>query len=179
MREALLALFLSSAEPLSREQLASICDDNPDCAGWEAELDTLLAVGEGVLQLVCVAGGYRLQIHPRHNALLARLHVEAPRPLSKATLETLAVIAYQQPVTRPEIEQWRGVAVSAQIMQQLQDRGWIMVAGHRETPGRPALWVTTPQFLEHFSLASLAGLPTIIGAAEAGCEEEKGRRDPS
>ena len=179
MREALLALFLSSAEPLSREQLASICDDNPDCVGWEAELDTLLAVGEGVLQLVCVAGGYRLQIHPRHNALLARLHVEAPRPLSKATLETLAVIAYQQPVTRPEIEHWRGVAVSAQIMQQLQDRGWIMVAGHRETPGRPALWVTTSQFLEHFSLASLAGLPTIIGAAEAGCEEEKGRRDPS
>jgi segregation and condensation protein B len=78
----------------------------------------------------------------------------------------LAVIAYQQPVTRPEIEHWRGVAVSTQIMQQLQDRSWIMVAGHRETPGRPALWVTTPQFLEHFSLASLAGLPTVMGAAE-------------
>lgn len=166
MREALLALFLSSAEPLSHERLASIFDNNPDCAGWESELDVLLAVGEGPLQLICVAEGYRLQIHPRHNALLARLHVEAPRPLSKATLETLAVIAYQQPVTRPEIEHWRGVTVSTQIMQQLQDQGWIVVAGHRETPGRPALWVTTSQFLEHFSLASLADLPTVMGAIE-------------
>lgn len=164
MREALLALFLSSAEPISREHLAALLDDDPDCGGWEAALETLLAVGEGPLQLVSVAGGYRLQIHPRHNALLARLHVEAPRPLSKATLETLAVIAYQQPITRPEIEHWRGVAVSAQIMQQLQERGWIMVAGHRDTPGRPALWVTTPGFLAHFSLPSLEALPKVMAA---------------
>ncbi|MBU2823328.1 SMC-Scp complex subunit ScpB, partial [Acidithiobacillus ferrooxidans] len=129
MREALLALFLSSAEPLTRARLADIFDGDPGCAGWEAALDMLLATGEGPLQLVCVAGGYRLQIHPRHNALVARLHMEPPRPLSRATLETLAVIAYQQPVTRPEIEHWRGVAVSVQIMQQLQERGWITTSG--------------------------------------------------
>ena len=166
MREALLALFLSSAEPLTRARLAGIFDGDPGCAGWEAALDMLLATGEGPLQLVCVAGGYRLQIHPRHNALVARLHVEPPRPLSRATLETLAVIAYQQPVTRPEIEHWRGVAVSVQIMQQLQERGWITISGHRDTPGRPALWVTTSGFLEHFSLPSLAALPEIVTMEE-------------
>ena len=166
MREALLALFLSSAEPLTRARLAGIFDGDPDCVGWEAALNTLLATGEGPLQLVCVADGYRLQIHPRHNALVTRLHVEPPRPLSRATLETLAVIAYQQPVTRPEIEHWRGVAVSVQILQQLQERGWITISGHRDTPGRPALWVTTPGFLEHFSLPSLAALPEIVTVDE-------------
>ena len=166
MREALLALFLSSAEPLTSTRLAGIFDGDPDCVGWEAALNTLLATGEGPLQLVCVADGYRLQIHPRHNALVARLHVEPPRPLSRATLETLAVIAYQQPVTRPEIEHWRGVAVSVQIMQQLQERGLITISGHRDTPGRPALWVTTPGFLEHFSLPSLAALPEIVTVDE-------------
>lgn len=162
MREALLALLLSSAEPLSRERLAAILGDDPAYAGWEAALDILLAAGDGPLQLVSVAGGYRLQIHPRHHDLLARLHVDAPRPLSKAVLETLAVIAYQQPVTRPEIEHWRGVSVNAQIMQQLQELGWIAVVGHRETPGRPALWATTAEFMQHFGLASLKDLPTVI-----------------
>jgi len=76
------------------------------------------------------------------------------------------VIAYQQPVTRPEIEHWRGVAVSVQIMQQLQERGWITISGHRDTPGRPALWVTTPGFLEHFSLPSRAALPEIVTMEE-------------
>ena len=166
MREALLALFLSSAEPLTRARLAGIFDGDPDCVEWEAALNTLLATGEGPLQLVCVADGYRLQIHPRHNALVARLHVEPPRPLSRATLETLAVIAYQQPVTRPEIEHWRGVAVSVQILQQLQERDWITISGHRDTPGRPALWVTTPGYLEQFSLPSLAALPEIVTVDE-------------
>ncbi len=162
MREALLALFLSSAEPLSREQLAGIFADDPEYAGWEAALEILLATGEGPMQLVAVAGGYRLQIHPRHHALLARLHVEAPRPLSKAVLETLAVIAYQQPVTRPEIEHWRGVSVGASIMQQLQELGWIAVVGHRESPGRPALWATTSEFMQHFALTSLEDLPVAM-----------------
>lgn len=161
MREALLALFLSSTEPLSRAQLATLFADDPAYAGWEAALDILLATGEGPLQLVSVAGGYRLQIHPRHHGLLARLHVDAPRPLSKAVLETLAVIAYQQPVTRPEIEHWRGVSVNAQIMQQLQELGWISVVGYRETPGRPALWATTSEFMQHFGLASLEDLPVV------------------
>ena len=174
MREALLALFLSSAEPLTRARLADIFDGDPGCAGWEAALDMLLATGEGPLQLVCVAGGYRLQIHPRHNALVARLHMEPPRPLSRATLETLAVIAYQQPVTRPEIEHWRGVAVSVQIMQQLQERGWITTSGHRDTPGRPALWVTTPGFLEHFSLPSLAVLPEVVAVEESQTDMQTG-----
>ncbi|MBU2855745.1 SMC-Scp complex subunit ScpB [Acidithiobacillus ferrooxidans] len=174
MREALLALFLSSAEPITRARLADIFDSDPGCAGWEAALDMLLATGDGPLQLVCVAGGYRLQIHPRHNALVARLHVEPPRPLSRATLETLAVIAYQQPVTRPEIEHWRGVAVSVQIMQQLQERGWITTSGHRDTPGRPALWVTTPGFLEHFSLPSLAVLPEVVAVEESQTDMQTG-----
>ena len=161
MRERLLALLLSSGEPLSSDHLATVFGDDPDFAGWEAALDALLTEGYGPLQLVFVAGGYRLRIHPCHNTLLARLHGGTPRSLSKAALETLAVIAYQQPVTRPEIEQRRGVALSAQILQQLQERGWITVAGHRETPGRPALWVTTPEFLEHFSLVSLESLPVV------------------
>lgn len=161
MRERLLALLLSSGEPLSSDHLATVFGDDPDFTGWETALDALLTEGYGPLQLVFVAGGYRLRIHPCHNSLLARLHGETPRSLSKAALETLAVIAYQQPVTRPEIEQRRGVALSAQILQQLQERGWITVAGHRETPGRPALWVTTPEFLEHFSLVSLESLPVV------------------
>ncbi len=162
MREALLALFLSSAEPLSRAQLAAIFGDDSEYAGWEAALEILIATGEGPLQLLPIAGGYQLQIHPRHNALLSRLHSDAPRPLSRAVLETLAVIAYQQPVTRPEIEQWRGVAVSASIMQQLQERNWIAAVGHRETPGRPTLWATTAEFMTHFGLASLEDLPVVI-----------------
>ncbi|MFA7496222.1 MAG: SMC-Scp complex subunit ScpB [Acidithiobacillus sp.] len=161
MREALLALFLSSSEVLTRAQLATIFADDREYAGWEAALDILMATGDGPMHLVEVAGGYRLQIRPRYNALLARLHVEPPRLLSKASLETLAVIAYQQPVTRPEIEHWRGVAVGGAIMQQLQDKGWISVVGHRETPGRPALWATTTEFLQHFSLFSLADLPEV------------------
>ena len=174
MRERLLALLLSSGEPPSSDHLATVFGDDPDFTGWETALDALLTEGYGPLQLVFVAGGYRLRIHPCHNTLLARLHGGTPRSLSKAALETLAVIAYQQPVTRPEIEQRRGVALSAQILQQLQERGWITVAGHRETPGRPALWVTTPEFLEHFSLASLESLP-VVQTGNGGIHQDSPR----
>ena len=118
--------------------------------------------GRGV-ELVEVASGWRFQTCGDVQAHLDRLHPEKPPKYSRATLETLAIIAYKQPVTRGDIEDIRGVTVSAHIIKQLEDRGWIEVIGHREAPGRPALFATTRHFLDDLGLASLAQLPTLEG----------------
>lgn len=115
------------------------------------------------VELVCVASGWRMQSRASMCAYLERLNPEKPPKYSRATLETLAIIAYRQPVTRGDIEDIRGVAVSSQIIKQLEDRGWIEVVGHRETPGRPALYATTTQFLDDVGLAALSDLPLIDG----------------
>ena len=116
------------------------------------------------VELVQVATGWRFQSRPEMREYLDRLHPEKPPRYTRATLETLAIIAYRQPVTRGDIEDIRGVTVNSLIIKQLEDRGWVEVIGHRETVGRPALFATTRQFLDDLGLQSLDQLPTLDGA---------------
>ena len=118
--------------------------------------------GRGV-QLVQVASGWRFQSRPEMRPYLDRLHPEKPPKYTRATLETLAIIAYRQPVTRGDMEDIRGVTINSLLLKQLEDRGWIEVIGHRETVGRPALYATTRQFLDDLGLQSLDQLPTLDG----------------
>jgi segregation and condensation protein B len=124
-----------------------------------AELQQLWT-GRGV-ELVCLATGWRFQSRPEMRPFLDRLHPEKPPKYSRAVLETLAIIAYRQPVTRGDMEDIRGVTISSTIIKQLEDRGWVEVIGHRETVGRPALYATTRQFLDDLGLASLDTLPSL------------------
>ena len=119
------------------------------------------------VELVCVATGWRFQSRPEMREFLDRLHPEKPPRYTRAALETLAIIAYRQPVTRGDIEEIRGVTVNSLIIKQLEDRGWIEVIGHRETVGRPALFATTRQFLDDLGLQSLDQLPML---ADAGAQ---------
>jgi segregation and condensation protein B len=116
--------------------------------------------GRGV-ELVCVASGWRFQSRPEMRTYLDRLHPEKPPRYTRAALETLAIIAYRQPVTRGDIEEIRGVTVSSQMLRQLEERGWVDTIGYREAPGRPALLATTRQFLDDLGLQSLDQLPLI------------------
>jgi segregation and condensation protein B len=113
------------------------------------------------VELVSVASGWRFQSRPEMRVFLDRLHPEKPPRYTRATLETLAIIAYRQPVTRGDIEDIRGVTVNSLLLKQLEDRGWIEVIGHRETVGRPALFATTKHFLDDLGLASLDQLPLL------------------
>jgi segregation and condensation protein B len=113
------------------------------------------------VELVCVATGWRFQSRPEMREYLDRLHPEKPPKYTRATLETLAIIAYRQPVTRGDMEDIRGVTISSQILKQLEDRGWVEVIGHREAVGRPALYATTRQFLDDLGIASLDQLPEL------------------
>jgi segregation and condensation protein B len=138
----------------------------------ELGVDTLRSVldelrrdwqGRGV-ELVTLASGWRFQSRPEMREYLDRLNPEKPAKYSRAVMETLAIIAYRQPVTRGDIEDIRGVTVASQIIKQLEDRGWVEAIGYREAPGRPALWATTRQFLDDLGLASLEQLPVLQGA---------------
>ena len=119
--------------------------------------------GKGV-ELVQVASGWRFQSRPEMREYLDRLHPEKPPRYTRATLETLAIIAYRQPVTRGDMEDIRGVTISSLLIKQLEDRGWVEVIGHRESAGRPALYATTRQFLDDLGLDSLAQLPLLDDA---------------
>jgi segregation and condensation protein B len=137
------------------------------------------------VELVSVASGWRFQSRPEMRVFLDRLHPEKPPRYTRATLETLAIIAYRQPVTRGDIEDIRGVTVNSLLLKQLEDRGWIEVIGHRETVGRPALFATTRHFLDDLGLASLDQLPLLdtpdqlLGAmSNLGESERLGVGDP-
>ena len=119
------------------------------------------------VELVTLASGWRFQSRPEMREYLDRLNPEKPSKYSRAVMETLAIIAYRQPVTRGDIEDIRGVTVASQIVKQLEDRGWVEAIGYREAPGRPALWATTRQFLDDLGLASLEQLPLLQGAGGA------------
>ncbi|HEY0823869.1 MAG TPA: SMC-Scp complex subunit ScpB [Ramlibacter sp.] len=123
------------------------------------------------VELVCVASGWRFQSRPGMREYLDRLHPEKPPKYSRAALETLAIIAYRQPVTRGDMEDIRGVTINTQILKQLEDRGWIEVIGHREAVGRPALYATTRQFLDDLGLASLDQLPELQSPTQHGVFE--------
>ena len=139
-----------------------------DGALTQAQLRTLLSqlqtqwMGRGV-ELVALASGWRFQSRPEMRPFLNRLHPEKPPKYSRAVLETLAIVAYRQPVTRGDMEDIRGVTINSNILKQLEDRGWIEVIGHRETVGRPALYATTRQFLNDLGLPTLSALPPLQG----------------
>ena len=157
------ALFAAGG-PLNLEQIQSLFpeEERPgraDLEGAVAELRADLA-GRGV-ELAQVAGGWRVQVNAQVAPWVARLWDEKPARYSRALLETLALIAYRQPITRGEIEDIRGVAVTTQIIKTLSEREWIRVVGHRDVPGRPALYATTRRFLDYFGLRSLNDLPPL------------------
>jgi segregation and condensation protein B len=158
------AAILASHQPLSLIQLADLFDEalRPSHTELAQALESLSAAcADRGVELVEVASGFRYQIKTEIYPHVARLWTERQSRYSRALLETLSLIAYRQPITRSEIEAVRGVAVSSHIIRTLEEREWIRVVGHREVPGRPALYGTTRSFLDYFKLKSLEDLPTL------------------
>jgi segregation and condensation protein B len=160
--------LICAHQPMPLRDMRTLFDDQVGPDTLRALLDELMHdwAARGV-ELVCLAGGWRFQSRPEMREFLDRLNPEKPPRYSRATLETLAIIAYRQPVTRGDIEEIRGVAVGSPIIKQLEDRGWIETIGYRETPGRPALYATTRHFLDDLGLHSLEQLPTLQGGLPA------------
>lgn len=164
--------LICAHQPLPVRELRTLFDGALNADAVRVLLDELVHdwADRGV-ELVCVASGWRFQSRPEMRTYLDRLHPEKPPRYSRATLETLAIIAYRQPVTRGDIEDIRGVTVSTQIVKQLEERGWIEVIGYREAPGRPGLYATTRAFLDDLGLASLEQLPAPAPAQATGGAE--------
>jgi segregation and condensation protein B len=156
------AALLSSQEPLSLADLKRLFEDEIGPDTLRRLLDELRdAWAERAVELVNTASGWRFQTRPEFQPFVERLSPDKRPRYSRAVMETLSIIAYRQPVTRGDVEDIRGVAVSAQIIQTLESRGWIDVVGHRDTPGRPALYATTKSFLDDLGLLSLQELPPL------------------
>ncbi|HSA70849.1 MAG TPA: SMC-Scp complex subunit ScpB [Burkholderiales bacterium] len=156
------AALLASQEPVSAIDLKRLFDDELGVDTIRSLLAELADEWRGrAVELVSLSSGWRFQTRPEFQPYLERLLPERPPRYSRAVMETLAIIAYRQPVTRGDIEDVRGVGVSTQIIQALETRGWIDVVGHRETPGRPALYATTTKFLDDLGLRSLEELPPL------------------
>lgn len=157
--------LICSAQPMSVRDMAALFAGEVGVDSLRGLLDELGrdCAGRGI-ELVAVASGWRYQSRAEMATYLARLEPERLPRYSRALLETLAIVAYRQPVTRGDIEDIRGVAVASSTVKQLEDRGWVEAIGYREAPGRPALLATTRQFLDDLGLASLEQLPTLIGA---------------
>jgi segregation and condensation protein B len=162
MKDILETALLVAGEPLSSAELAKLFDPPLEQDLVRTLLDEIRAAWSGrSVELTQVASGWRFRAKPEVQPYLDRLTPDKPPRYSRAAMETLAIIAYQQPVTRGDIESIRGVAVSSPIIKTLEDRQWIEVVGHRETPGRPALYATTKQFLDDLNLRSLSELPPL------------------
>ena len=156
------AALLSSQEPLSLADLQRLFEEQIDPATLGQLLDELGQDWSGrAVALVNTASGWRFQTRAEFQPFVERLNPDKRPRYSRAVMETLAIIAYRQPVTRGDVEDIRGVAVSTQIVQTLESRGWIDVVGHRDTPGRPALYATTKAFLDDLGLLSLQELPPL------------------
>ena len=163
------AALQAAGKPLSLERMRDLFDEDqaPTTEMLRQALGRLARDCEGrSVELLEVASGWRLQVRNEYAPWVRRLWEERPQRYSRALLETLSLIAYRQPITRGEIEDVRGVAVSSQIMRTLLDRDWVRVVGHREVPGRPAMYATTRQFLDYFNLRSLAELPPLAELRE-------------
>lgn len=162
--------LMCSPQALSLREMGVLFAEEFDADSLQSLLAQLQADWQGRgMQLVQVGSGWRFQSRPEMLSHLERLSPEKPPKYARATLETLAIIAYRQPVTRGDMEDIRGVAINSQIIKQLEDRGWIEVIGHREALGRPALFATTRQFLDDMGIASLDQLPPLASAlAEPG-----------
>jgi len=154
--------LICSHQPLQTRDVRALFDDMVGTETIKQLLQDLqLDWAQKGVELVQVASGWRFQSRPDVREFLDRLHPEKPPRYTRATLETLAIIAYRQPVTRGDMEDIRGVTIHSTIIKQLEDRSWIEVIGHREAPGRPALFATTRQFLDDMGLASLDRLPLL------------------
>lgn len=159
------AVLMAAGKPLNLDQILAVFGD-----GERPERDALRAAlaelqqdyAERGLELVEVASGYRMQVTQDMEPWVSRLTEDKPARYSRALLETLALVAYRQPITRGEIEDIRGVSVSTSIMKTLQEREWVRIVGHRDVPGRPAMYGTTKQFLDYFNLKGLDDLPTLM-----------------
>lgn len=167
VKRVLETALLVSQEPMTLPELKKLFDRDLGNETLRKVLEDLRGDWDGKgVELTYVASGWRFRARPEYQKFLDRLSPQKPPKYSRAVLETLAIIAYKQPVTRGDIEDIRGVVVSSEIVKQLEERGWIEVIGHREAPGRPALYATTRQFLDDLGLASLEQLPTLeVGAA--------------
>lgn len=154
--------LLVASEPMPLPELKKLFDQEFDDDTWRTLLDDLRRdwANRGV-ELVQLATGWRFQTRPEYQGFLDRLKNEKPPRYSRAAMETLAIIAYRQPVSRGDIEDIRGVAVSPNVLKTLEARGWIDVVGHRDAPGRPALYATTKKFLDDLGLRSLSELPPL------------------
>jgi segregation and condensation protein B len=167
VKRVLETALLTSAEPLTLADLKRLFDDDLANDTVRKLLDELRADWEGRgVELVSVASGWRFRARPESQKYLDRLDPQKPPKYSRAVLETLAIIAYRQPVTRGDIEDIRGVGVSSHIIQTLEGRGWIDAVGQRETPGRPSLYATTRRFLDELGLRSLQELPPLEELAQ-------------
>ena len=165
LKQAIEAVLMAVHEPLSVNQLVALFEQEPEAPDRASVRAALAALqedyaGRGVT-LKEVASGFRFQVHGDCAKWVNKLFAERPQRYSRALLETLAIIAYRQPLTRGEIENIRGVSVSANIIRTLQEREWIRIVGHRDVPGRPELLATTKQFLDYFNLKKLADLPPL------------------
>lgn len=165
--------LLTSPVALTVEDLSRLFDGRLDSDAITHELGRLAFFWmDRGLRLELTQSGWRFQSAPEMAAALSKLTEEKPARYSRAVLETLAIIAYRQPATRGDIEEIRGVTVNPNIIRQLEERGWIEVIGHRESPGRPALFATTGSFLDDLGLRSLADLPPLAGSEPKGEEFE-------
>ncbi len=163
------AFLLASGKPQSLERLFELFEEGerPEPAVFKKALTILAKSCDGrAFELKEVASGYRLQIREKFSPWVGRLWEERPQRYSRAMLETIALIAYRQPITRGEIEDVRGVAVNSQIVKTLMEREWIRIVGHRDVPGKPAMFATTKAFLDHFNLKNLDDLPPLAELRE-------------
>lgn len=158
------ALLLASNEPISIERIQEVFDEWQKPTADQVK-SILLSLSEDYMsqsfELISVASGYTVRTKKEYSHWIARLHIEKPSKYSRALLETLAIIAYKQPVTRADIEEIRGVVVSSQTMKTLLEREWIRIAGHKDVAGKPAVYTTTKEFLNYFNLKHLNELPTL------------------
>lgn len=178
-RRVLETALICAQQPLAVRDLRVLFNDELGADSIKLLLEELQAewTQRGV-ELVSVATGWRFQSRPAMREYLDRLHPEKPPRYTRATLETLAIIAYRQPVTRGDMEDIRGVTINTLILKQLEDRGWVEVIGHRETAGRPALYATTRQFLDDLGIESLDQLPELDHPAQQAGVMEVLQADP-
>ena len=158
------ALIMASGSPLSLDRMQAVFDEKerPDKKVLRKALEELTEKYQGTsVELKEVSSGYRFQVRKDYAEWVSKLWEEKPARYSRALLETLSLIAYKQPITRGEIEKIRGVNVSTQIMKTLLEREWVTIVGHRDVPGKPAIYATTKQFLDYFNLKSLDELPPL------------------
>jgi segregation and condensation protein B len=164
LKQIVEAALLAAGRPLSLDQIQALFEEGgqPEKQELRGVLEELTGeyAGRGI-EIREVGSGFRIQVRSEYSSWVSRLYAERPPKYSRALLETLALIAYRQPITRGEIEDIRGVSVSSNIVKTLTEREWVRVVGHRDVPGKPALYATTKEFLDYFNLKSLSELPTL------------------